>query len=123
MTEVLIIDDNRTTADALGQMLNVLGFSARVAYGSGAAMKALSGGFVPKFICLDINMPGVDGTEILAYLRREPRLIPVPVFVITSDDQPETRRKVMKLGANVMIFKPATIDALEDALKKVKFMK
>jgi PleD family two-component response regulator len=123
MTEALIIDDNRTTADALGQMLNVLGFRARIVYGSGAAMTMLSSGFTPKFICLDINMPGVDGTEILAYLRREPRLIPVPVFVVTSDDQPETRRKVMKLGANVMIIKPATIDALEDALKKVKFMK
>jgi PleD family two-component response regulator len=123
MTEALIIDDNRTTADALGQMLNVLGFKTRVAYGSGAAMKILAGGFTPKFICLDINMPGVNGIEILAYLRREPRLIPVPVFVITSDDQPETRRKVMKLGANVMIIKPATIDALEDALKKAKFLK
>ena len=123
MTDGLIIDDNRTTADALGQMLNVLGFKARVAYGSGAAMSMLAGGFTPKFICLDINMPGVNGTEILAYLRREPRLIPVPVFVITSDDQPETRRKVMRLGANVMIIKPATIDALEDALKKVKFLK
>ena len=123
MTEALIIDDNRTTADALGQMLNVLGFKARVAYGSGAGMTILSSGFTPKFVCLDINMPGVDGIEILAYLRREPRLIPVPVFVITSDDQPETRRKVMRLGANVMIIKPATIDALEDALKKVKFLK
>ena len=123
MTEALIIDDNRTTADALGQMINVLGFKARLAYGSGAAMRMLAGGFVPKFICLDINMPGLDGTEILAYLRREPRLIPVPVFVITSDDQPETRRKVMKLGANGMIIKPATIDALEEALKKVKFLK
>jgi PleD family two-component response regulator len=123
MTEALIIDDNRTTADALGQMLSVLGFKARIAYGSGAAMTMLAGGFVPKFICLDINMPGVDGTEILAYLRREPRLIPVPVFMITSDDQPETRRKVMKLGANVMIIKPATIDALEDALRKVRLLK
>jgi PleD family two-component response regulator len=123
MTEVLIIDDNRTTADALGQMLNVLGFKARVAYGSGAAMTMLAGGFTPSFICLDINMPGVNGIEILAYLRREPRLIPVPVFVITSDDQPETRRKVMKLGANGMIIKPATIDALEEALKKVRFLK
>jgi DNA-binding NarL/FixJ family response regulator len=47
----------------------------------------------------------------------------VPVFVITSDDQPETRRKVMKLGANAMIIKPATIDVLEDALKKAKFLK
>jgi CheY-like chemotaxis protein len=123
MTEALIIDDNRTTADALGQMLNVLGFTTRLAYGSGAAMKLLAGGFIPKFICLDINMPGVNGIEILAYLRREPHLIPVPVFVITTDDQPETRRKVMRLGANVMIIKPATIDILEDALKKVRFLK
>jgi PleD family two-component response regulator len=123
MTEGLIIDDNRATADALGQMLAVLGFKVRLAYGSNAAMSILATGFTPKFICLDINMPGVNGTEILAYLRREPRLILVPVFVITSDDQPETRRKVMKLGANVMIIKPATIDALEDALKKAKFLK
>src|SRR5512135_3025173 len=122
MTEALIIDDNRTTADALGQMLNVLGFKTRKAYGSSAAMSILASGFTPKFICLDINMPGVDGIELLAYLRREPRLSPVPVFVITSDDQPETRTKVMKLGANSMIIKPATIDALEKALKKVKFL-
>lgn len=123
MSEALIIDDNRTTADALSQMLNVLGFKARVVYGSGAAMNLLAHGFLPRFICLDINMPGVNGIEILGYLRREPRLIPVPVFVITSDDQPETRRKVMKLGANMIIIKPATIDALEDALKKVRFLK
>jgi PleD family two-component response regulator len=123
MSEALIIDDNRTTADALGQMLNVLGFKARIAYGSSAAITILRSGFTPKFVCLDLNMPGLDGTEILAFLRREPHLIPVPVFVITSDDQPETRRKVMKLGANLMIIKPATIDALEEALKKVRFLK
>ena len=123
MTEALVIDDNRSTADALCQMLTVLGFKARPAYGSSAAMSLLGSGFTPQFICLDINMPGVDGTEILAYLRREPRLIPISVFVITSDDQPETRRKVMKLGANLLIVKPATIDALEDALKKVRFLK
>lgn len=122
MTEALIIDDNRMTANALGQMLNVLGFQARLAYGSSAAMTILRSGLTPKFICLDINMPGVDGIELLAYLRREPHLMPVPVFVITSDDQPETRRKVMRLGANVMIIKPATIDALEDALKRVRLL-
>jgi two-component system, chemotaxis family, chemotaxis protein CheY len=122
MTEALIIDDNRSTADALSQMLAVLGFKTRVAYGSNAAMSILATGFTPQFICLDINMPGLNGTEVLAYLRREPHLIPVPVFVITSDDQPETRRKVIRLGANAMIIKPATIDALEEALKREKFL-
>jgi len=123
MTEGLIIDDNRATADALGQMLAVLGFKSRLAYGSNAAMSILGTGFTPTFICLDINMPGVNGTEILAYLRREPRLMTVPVFVITSDDQPETRRKVIRLGANAIIIKPATIDTLEDALRKARFLK
>jgi len=122
MNEGLIIDDNRQTADALNQMLAVLGFKARVAYGSSSAMEILGTNFTPKFICLDINMPGVDGTEILAYLKREPRLVPVPVFVITSDDQPETRKKVMKLGATVMLIKPATIDAMEGAFKTAKLL-
>lgn len=122
MTEGLIVDDNRQTADALHQMLDVLGVKARVAYGSSPAISMLGGGFTPSLICLDINMPGVDGIEILLYLRREPRLVKIPVIVITSDDQPETRRKVMSGGATAMIIKPATIDALEGALKKANFL-
>ena len=120
MTEALIIDDNRSTANALGQMLTVLGFKSRLAYGSSAAMSILGGGFTPQFIFLDLNMPGVAGTEILAYLRREPRLVRVPVVVVTSDDQPETRTRVLKLGAKAVVIKPATIESLEAALKKSK---
>ena len=122
MNEALIIDDNRSTADALHQMLTVLDVSARVAYGASPAMTLLSS-FTPGLILLDINMPGVDGLEILAYLRREPRLVPVPVIVITSDDQPETRARVMKGGANAMIIKPATLESLEEDLKKLGILK
>ena len=123
MTDALIVDDNRQTANALHQMLDVLGVPSRVAYGSSPAIAMLGSGFTPSLICLDINMPGVDGIEILLYLRREPRLVRIPVIVITSDDQPETRRKVMSGGATDMIIKPATIDALESALKKARMIK
>ena len=122
MTEALIIDDNRSTADALSQMLTVLGFKSRMAYGSSAAMSMLGSGFTPKFIFLDLNMPGVAGTEVLSFLRREPRLLHVPVVVVTSDDQPETRTKVLKLGAKAIVIKPATIESLETALKKSKIL-
>ncbi len=122
MTEGLIIDDNRQTADALQQMIELLDLPARVAYGSAAAMSMLASS-VPNFICLDINMPGVDGTEVLAYIRREPRLMKVPVIIITSDDQPETRQHVMRGGAQAMIVKPVTIDMLENAFKKAGVMK
>ena len=122
MTEALIIDDNRSTADALRQILTVLGFKSRMAYGSSAAMSILGSGFTPKFVFLDLNMPGVAGTEILAFLRREPRLIRVPVVVVTSDDQPDTRTKVLKLGATAIVIKPATIESLETVLKKSKIL-
>lgn len=122
MTEALIIDDNRSTADALSQMLTVLGFKSRVAYGSSAAMSILGSGFTPQFVFLDLNMPGVAGTEILTYLRREPHLKRIPVVVVTSDDQPETRTKVLRLGATAIVIKPATIESLETALKKSKIL-
>ncbi len=121
MSEGLIIDDNRQTADALQQMLGLLDLPARTAYGSSAAMSVLAGS-VPGFICLDINMPGVDGTEVLAYIRREPRLMKVPVIVITSDDQPETRQHVLRGGAQAMVIKPVTLDVLEAALKKARVL-
>ena len=122
MSEGLIIDDNRQTADAIQQMLTLLELPARVAYGSSAAMAVL-GSMIPRFVCLDIDMPGVDGTEVLAYIRREPRLRKVPVVVITADDQPETRQHVLRGGAQAMLIKPATIDSMEIALKKAGIIK
>lgn len=117
MTDGLIIDDNRHTADALQQMLSLLELPTQVAYGSSAGMTALAK-LVPRFICLDINMPGIDGIEVLAFIRREPRLNKVPVIVITADDQPETRQQVLSGGAQALLNKPATIDVIENALKK-----
>ena len=122
MSEALIIDDNRSTADALLQMLALLHVPARVAYGSSAAMSLLSS-FTPNLILLDITMPGVDGIEVLGFLRREPRLAAIPVLVITLDDQPETRERAFKHGANAMIIKPATLEVLEDNLRKLGVLK
>jgi peroxiredoxin Q/BCP len=118
MSEALIIDDNRSTADALMQMLRLLRLPARVAYGSSPALSVL-GGFTPSLILLDITMPGVDGLEVLGFLKREPRLAAVPVLVITLDDQPETRERALKRGANAIIVKPATLDVLEASLRKI----
>ena len=118
MSEALIIDDNRSTADALLQMLKLLGVPARVAYGSSAAMALLTH-YTPGVILLDITMPGVDGIEVLGFLRREPRIARIPVLVITLDDQPETRERAFKRGADALIVKPATLDVLEENLRKL----
>ncbi len=118
MGSVLVIDDNRKTADALTQMLKVLGLEARPAYGASQAITLL-GHALPDLVLLDINMPGLSGLEVLAYLRREPRLYQVPVVVITADEQPETRQQALQAGAQGFLVKPITLDVLERELQRL----
>jgi two-component system CheB/CheR fusion protein len=117
MTNALIIDDNRISADTVCEMLDLLGVSAKAAYGPRDAMLALKD-YRPDIVFLDVNMPGVDGFEVMSYLRRQPGMEGVPVVFVTSDDQPETAGRVRRTGALLIIIKPATIESLEMALKK-----
>jgi CheY-like chemotaxis protein len=91
-------------------------------YGARTAILELSKR-VPDVVFLDINMPGVSGYEVLSYVRRDPRLEDVPVFMVTSDDQPQTAEKARKTGALLTIIKPVSVDALENALKKIGLIK
>ncbi len=117
MVTALVIDDNRESADVVVEMLGLLNVQAQAAYGPRAAMLVLKD-FTPDIVFLDINMPGVDGFEVLSYLRRFPRMQDVPIVFVTSDDQPETAGKVRKTGALLVIIKPATIESLEQALRR-----
>ncbi|MEW6094595.1 MAG: response regulator [Chloroflexota bacterium] len=116
MSYALVIDDNRQTADAMVMMLKLWDLQARAALSPATAMSILEAE-TPKVIFLDINMPGVDGFEVLGYLKREPRLMGVPVIIVTSDDQPETSRRALSGGAAAVVIKPAMPDLLESALK------
>lgn len=118
MINALVIDDNRATADSLVDMLRLLDVEGMPVYGARTAILELSKQ-IPDVIFLDINMPGVSGYEVLSYIRRDPRLRDVPVFMVTSDDQPQTAEKARKTGALLTIIKPVSVDALENALKKI----
>lgn len=118
MISALVIDDNRQTADSLCDMLRLLEVDALPLYGARTAVLELSKQ-VPDVIFLDINMPGVSGYEVLSYVRRDPRLRDVPVFMVTSDDQPQTAERARKTGALLTIVKPVTVEAIENALKRI----
>ena len=117
MSFALVIDDNKRTTDVLIKMLEIWNLSARAALSPAAAMAILTEE-TPRVVFLDINMPGVNGFEVLGYLKREPRLAGVPVVIVTSDDQPETARRADEGGAAALVIKPVMIDDLERALKK-----
>ncbi|MBM3146223.1 MAG: response regulator [Chloroflexi bacterium] len=118
MLDALVIDDNRSLADLMCMMLNTLGISGRPAYGSRSGLLALEHQ-APDVVFLDINMPGIDGFEVLSYIRRSPGCEHVPVIVVTSDDQLETIEHAREMGAATCIIKPVTVDLLESSLKDV----
>jgi CheY-like chemotaxis protein len=121
MPFALVVDDNRIMCDSLVQMISFLGVEAYPAYGPRAGILSLIK-TTPDVVFLDINMPGVSGLEVLAYLRREPRLEKVPVVVVTSDDQPQTATSAYQRGVIKVIIKPATLEALENVLKEIQLI-
>jgi chemosensory pili system protein ChpA (sensor histidine kinase/response regulator) len=122
MTSALVIDDNRQAADGVCQIVSLLGLQARSAYGAREAMLTLRDN-IPDIIFLDIQLPGVDGFEVLSFLRREPRLKDIPVVMVTSDDQPETALKAHQTGALLTLIKPVSVETLERVLRTAKLIK
>ena len=64
----------------------------------------------PDLILLDLNLPRVDGKEVLSRIRQNPSLRNTLVAILTSSDSPSDRRDTHALGANCYIRKPPTLD-------------
>ncbi len=119
MTTALVVDDFRDSADSLCAQLTYLKLNAVPAYGARAGIAALKE-IQPDIIFMDINMPGMDGFDVIAYLRREPHLYNVPVIIVTADDSPETIERARQIGAVDVIIKPSSLDEVEKALRTAK---
>jgi two-component system, chemotaxis family, response regulator Rcp1 len=66
---------------------------------------------VPDLIVLDLNLPKVDGTQVLARIRKTDCLRRTPVIVLTSSDSPKDRESVLELGANLYFRKPTDLQS------------
>jgi len=65
----------------------------------------------------DINMPVMDGIEMLRRLRD--RWPEIPVIIISGESQPEIRKKAMEIGANDFLLKPVLFKALRRSISRV----
>lgn len=82
-----------------------------------SALELLEGMEVlPRFIFLDINMPGMNGLEMLGIMERNPRLRDIPVVMYSTSNSPRDIEDARLLGAWYYLMKPATLPELVDAL-------
>jgi two-component system CheB/CheR fusion protein len=106
---VLIIDDRDDNRESLAQFLELYGIKAHVAVSGSQALRMLSD-LHPTFILTDINMPGMDGWQILHAIRTNPHTANLPVIAITGSV--EIRDTALQSGFDGFVGKPVSIETI-----------
>ena len=105
---ILVVDDAEGIRTYLANFLELKGYAVDTAEDGRRALALLQGGAAPDVILLDIMMPGMNGMEVLATLRRDPRAQTIPVIMITAKGQDSTLLESYQSGADYFIPKPFT---------------
>src|SRR5262249_5924438 len=111
----LVVDDSRAIREALTAMLARDGWIVDVAE-DGARAWHMAQQLRYDLVVTDLEMPRMNGFELIARLRDDRVLADVPVVIITSRATPENRRRAKDLGVKSMVAKPITRRKLLDAL-------
>jgi CheY-like chemotaxis protein len=114
----LVVDDNRETADGIVKMLTLIGFQARPVYSPRLAIESMSQG-LPHLLVLDVHMQGVDGGEVIRFIRRDPRMASVPILAVSSDTQDSIVAGILSAGADAFLPKPVEFDDMEKTVERI----
>jgi CheY-like chemotaxis protein len=68
---------------------------------------------------LDINMPRVDGVEVLRQIKANERTAKIPVIILTTTDDPREVQRCYELGCSVYVVKPVQYDEFIEAVKRL----
>ena len=74
----------------------------------------------PDLILLDLNMPKMDGREVLQKIKQDPNLKRIPVVILTTSKAEEDIMKSYDLNANCYISKPVDLDQFMEVIKSIK---
>ncbi|MBT3390833.1 MAG: response regulator [Chloroflexi bacterium] len=110
------VEDDGEMIQAIRLMLRLLDYETRSFFDCKRAAKTLLAGEKPDIILLDINMPIVTGIDLLKYIRSRADLDALPVIMLSSEVTDTVINEAVGLGADAYLFKPVTIDELEDKI-------
>ena len=116
--DVLIVDDSAAIRKILQRMLKQAGLDVGNVLQAGDGIEALEklGGQSVGLILSDINMPNMDGIQLLATLKSSPEFRHVPVIMITTEGSEGKVMEALQLGASGYLRKPFTADQIKEKL-------
>ena len=115
---VLIVDDHRDGADALGLLVEELGHQVHVTYGGVKALE-VAAAFRPDLILVDLAMPEMDGCHLVIHFRQILAFVHTKIVAVTGHADEEHKTLALKAGFDVVLFKPVTLTGIKAALESV----
>jgi len=116
---VLIVDDSITVRELLSMTFNKVGYRVEQARDGQEAWEKLRSGLPCDLVFCDIEMPRMDGLELLSRLQKDPSLSHLPIAMLTSRGADRHRQMAVQLGAKGYFTKPYLEEALLDAAQRM----
>src|SRR5690606_2125950 len=113
---ILIIDDDPSVLELLTELVEALGFTSFTA-GSGEAGIEAAHKERPDLVLLDVNLPGIDGFEVCRRLKSSRESCGIPVILLTTVANVDSRVRGMELGADDYLGKPFGANELSARIK------
>lgn len=108
-TKILVVDDNASVREVFTVMLSLHGFQVITAEDGLSGLKTAEA-VMPDLIVTDIDMPKLDGIQMIAILRQRTEFMEVPILVISGCNQ-EKATSALMTGANQAVSKPVDFDS------------
>ena len=119
MNAILVVDDAEDCIATLDLALQTLpGIVIRAQTSAEAALAFLEHDTVSAVIT-DINLPEMNGLELVARIRKDPRFRTLPILVVSADPDPSTPARALGLGANAYFAKPYSPSAMRKKLEEL----
>jgi two-component system chemotaxis response regulator CheY len=117
-SDVLVVDDSAAIRKILNRVLRQTGMSIRTIYEAGDGQEALQilGSQKIALVLSDINMPKMDGLQLLAALKAGAHSRHIPVVMITTEGGETRVAEAVRLGASGYVRKPFTADQIKEKL-------
>ncbi|WP_233830363.1 PAS domain-containing hybrid sensor histidine kinase/response regulator [Paraburkholderia sp. ZP32-5] len=112
---VLVVDDNRDSADSLAMLLELKGHEVRIAYGGEQALQ-IAPRFAPHLALIDIAMPKMDGYATLAGMRAMPELARTMYAAMTGFGHASDLERTREAGFHAHLVKPVEMAVLDVVL-------
>jgi CheY-like chemotaxis protein len=119
---ILIVDDNRDSADSLSMVLKIMGNDTRTAY-DGEEAVAAAAEFRPRVILLDIGLPKLNGYETCRRIREQKDGMSMVIIAQTGWGQAEDRQRTRDAGFDYHMVKPVDLNELQKLLAELQATK